>query len=262
MGFILDILKNRKMLWQLSRNDFRSRFASSYLGIVWAYVQPLATLLVLWYVFEFGLKNSSISNVPFIVWYSPAFLIWTFFADTLLSVTSCIKEYSYLVKKINFRVGIIPIVKVISSSFVHLAFIIFIFLLNFVYGNSVSIYNIQVFYYFFCTVFLLLGLGWLLSAIMPFSSDINSIVNVVIQIGFWATPIVWNVDSMPPNVQSVLKWNPLYYICNGYRDAFINHIWFWERGIINIYFWMIAIVLLLLGVITFKRLRPQFADVL
>lgn len=260
--FIRDIYLNRQMLWSLSKNDFKARFASSYLGAVWAFVQPFATMLIFWYVFQVGLRNAPVNGIPFIVWFAPAYLVWVFFQDTVSMATVCMTEYSYLVKKVNFRVSIIPIMKLLSGSFVHVAFILFIFVLNICYGYGFSIYNLQVVYYFVCTFMLLLGLGWLLSAITPFVKDVPSIVSVVIQILFWTTPIVWNPNNMKESVQFILKINPMFYICRGYRDTFINHVWFWEYGFSGLYFWIITLMVFCLGAYTFKKLRPHFADVL
>lgn len=262
MTFLKDIIKDRQILCGLAKNDFRTKFASSLLGGVWAFVQPLITLLVFWFVFQVGFKNPPVNDVPFIVWFAPAFLVWSFFSESLTSGTNCLIEYQYLVKKINFRVSMLPLVKIISSMFVHLAFIIFIFVLLLFYRIPLSIYNLQVVYYLLCTCFLLVGLNWLLSAIAPFVKDTVNLVNVFIQIGFWITPIFWSPDTMSPLVQMVLKLNPMFYICRGYRDCFIDHIWFWQRGYTNLFFWGVALILFFCGAVLFRRLRPQFADVL
>lgn len=260
--FLKDIFTDRKVLWTLAKNDFKARFAASFLGGFWAFAQPLITLLVFWFVFQVGFKNPPVSDVPFIVWLTPAYLVWAFFSEALASGTSCMIEYSYLVKKVNFRVSMIPIGKIISSAFIHLGFIVFIFFLLIVYRIPLSVYNIQVLYYFLCTCFLLLGLDWMLSAIMPFAKDVSSIVNIIIQIGFWVTPIFWTPDNMSPAVQNILKINPMFYICRGYRDSFIDHVWFWQRGFTNFLFWLVSVLCFVLGAYLFKKLRPQFADVL
>lgn len=262
LGFFKTILSNRKVLWNLSKNDFKAKFIASFLGGVWAFVQPLVSLLVFWFVFQIGFKNPPVNDVPFIIWFAPAYLSWSFYSEALMSGTNCLLEYSYLVKKLNFQVNLLPVVKIISTAFVHLAFILFIFFMLLVCGVPISIYNIQVIYYFLCTCILLVGQTWLLSAIAPFVKDVVNIVNVCIQIGFWLTPIFWAVDEMSPWVQKVLWFNPMFYICQGYRETFVNHIWFWERGFVNILFWVIALSCLGYGAHLFEKLRPQFADVL
>ncbi len=261
--FFVDIFKSRKILFGLAKNDFKSKFASSFLGILWAFIQPLATILVFWFVFEVGLRAQTVDNVPFIVWFVPAYLAWSFFSEALLGGTNCLSEYNYLVKKVNFRVSMIPVIKIISSMFVHVAFIGFIFFIVAVSGVPITIYAVQIIYYFLCTCALLLGLCWLLSAIAPFLKDMSNIVNVVIQIGFWATPISWDPKIIQnQTVQNILKLNPMYYICRGYRDCFVDQVWFWQRGYSNIYFWAVALLFIVLGAFLFQKLRPQFADVL
>ncbi len=128
-----DHRENRKMLWQLARNDFRARYATSFLGVAWAYIQPLCMVLVLWFVFQVGLRSADVDGAPFIVWYAPAYLIWFFFQETVSNMTNCIKEYHYLVRKVNFKISLIPTVKLLPGIFVHLGFFLFILLLNLVY---------------------------------------------------------------------------------------------------------------------------------
>lgn len=260
--FLADIIHDRSILWGLAKNDVKSKFSSSFLGTVWAFIQPLITILVFWFVFQAGFKSPPVDNVPFIVWFVPAYLVWTFFSEVLVSSSCCITEYSYLLKKVDFRVSIIPLVKLISSSFVHVAFIALIIVINIAYGFYPTVYYFQVVYYFICTVYMLVGLGWFLSSIAVFIRDTINLVNVVIQIGFWMTPIFWSIDTMNPFVLSILKLNPMYYICQGYRESFISGIWFWQHPAHTLYFWCVATVLFVLGALVFKRLRPHFVDML
>lgn len=261
-NLLIEIFIKRKLIFELSINDFKARFSSSFLGAVWAIVQPLTNILVFWFVFQVGLRNGNVDGCPFIVWYIPAYLIWTFFSDSFSASANGIREYSYLVKKVNFPVFVIPIIKVMSALFIHIIFIFFIMLINMCYKIYPSIYYIQVIYYLFCTVLLLIGLSWLFSALGTIIPDVINIVNVVLQIGFWATPIIWNANSLSPVVKAVLQINPLYYICQGYRDTYIYGRWFWEEPVLTVYFWGVTILILVFGIYTFKNLQPRFADVI
>ena len=89
-----------------------------------------------------------------------------------------------MVKKMKFRVSVIPIVKIISSGFVHVFFIGVIVIIYLVYGHHPSIYNIQVLYYLFALCVLLIGFGWLSSAMAVFAKDTSNIVAVILQVGF------------------------------------------------------------------------------
>ena len=109
---------------------------------------------------------------------------------------------------------------------------------------------------------LALGLGWAVSALNPFMRDVGQIVSVVLQIGFWATPIFWDINMMPSKLQIVLKLNPMFYIVQGYRESFIYFLPFWKHPFQTLYFWIVAVAIFVIGALIFKKLKPQFVDVL
>lgn len=260
--FLNDTLKSRRLILELAKKDFKSRYLGSYLGIVWAFVQPTITVLILWFVFQVGFKSMPVDDFPFILWLLCGIVPWFFFSEGLSNATNAVVENSYLVSKIVFRVSVLPIVKLVSSLFVHVFFITVIFMLFYVYGYKPSVYNIQVIYYLFATTVLLLGISWTTSALIVFLKDIGQIVAMVLQFGFWLTPIFWSIKIVPEKFHYLLKLNPVYYIVEGYRDTFIYHEWFWDHIYLTAYFWVVTGVLFVLGAIIFKRLRPHFADVL
>ncbi len=260
--FIVGIVKERKVLIELAKNDFKAKHTNSLLGIAWAFALPLTVILVLWFVFQVGFRSMPVENVPFILWYIPAFLAWNFFTDAFSSSSGCLSEYYYLVKNMKFRVSVLPIVKILSSSFVHFFFIGFIFIMYFIYGWNPRINNIQVVYYYFSLLVYLLGLTWTTSALAIFSKDVLNVINLIIQVGFWATPLVWDPSTFPDWVQKVVQINPMYYICNGYRETFCSDVWFWQHPYLSLYFWGFTLIQLIIGAYTFKRLKPQFADML
>ena len=93
----------------------------------------------------------------------------------------------------------------------------------------------------------------------------KEVVSILLQIGMWVTPIMWNFESMqgiPKWAVVLLKLNPMYYIVSGYRDALINKTAFWEYPGLTLWFWGITLFILWAGTTMFKRLRVHFADVL
>ncbi len=261
-NFFSDTLKSRKLMFELAKKDFRAKYLGSYLGILWAFVQPTITILIFWFVFQVGFKSVPVDNFPFILWLLCGMVPWFFFSEAINSATNAVIENSYLVKKVVFRVSILPIIKIISSLFIHLFFIVFLFFMFIFYGYKPSIYNFQVIYYLAATVILVLGTSWLTSSLVVFLKDVGQIVGMLLQFGFWMTPIFWSLKIVPERYQSILKLNPVYYLVEGYRDSLIYHTWFWEHRYLTLYFWFIAITMFITGAIAFKRLRPHFADVL
>lgn len=269
LSLLIEIYHNRKLVFSLAKNDFKTKYAGSYLGIIWAFIQPIVTVLVYWFVFEKGLKAGAMNTkagieVPFVLWLVAGIVPWFFFSDALNGATSALLEYAYLVKKVVFKISILPIVKMISALFVHLFFVGFALVLFAAYGYFPDFYTLQVFYYSLAMFMLILGLSYATCSIVVFFRDLTQIINIALQIGIWVTPIMWNIDTMelPPAVLRIFKLNPMYYIITGYRDALINKVWFFEHPVQTIYFWILTAVLFCLGSVIFRRLKVHFADVL
>ena len=95
----MELMQNRHLIWNLSKNDFKTKYAGSYLGIIWAFVQPVVTILVYWFVFQVGFRSQEVVNFPFVLYLTCGMVPWFFFQDALNGGTTALIEYSYLVKR-------------------------------------------------------------------------------------------------------------------------------------------------------------------
>lgn len=258
-----DFYKSRKLLWSLSKNDFKTKYAGSYLGIIWAFIQPIITVCVYWFVFSVGLRAGSPSKVvPYAHWMVCGLVPWFFFSDALMGGTNVLLEYSYLVKKIVFKIDILPGVKMISALFVHLFFIFFMLIMYAVSGFFPDWYDLQLIYYSFCTFVFVLALTYTTCSVVVFFRDLTQIINIVLQVGIWMTPIMWNINIIPKGLVWIFQLNPFMYIVQGYRDSMIDKIGIFARAGQGLYFWCVIIVIFTIGAKLFKRLETHFADVL
>lgn len=262
MKLVNELLFNKELIWNLSKNDFKTKFAGSYLGITWAFVQPIVSILVYWFVFQVGFKSAPVENFPFVLWLVAGLVPWFFFSEAVMNATNSLIEYSYLVKKVVFKISVLPIVKIISAVFVHIFFVGFSLLLFAAYGYYPDLYTLQVFYYTVCMIILVLGVSYITSAVVLFFRDLGQIINIFMQVGMWMTPIMWSYEMIPNQFRWIFKLNPMYYIVEGYRDSLINKVWFWERLNTTIYFWIVCIGIFGAGTLIFKKLKVHFADVL
>ena len=147
----VELYQNRHLIWKLAKNDFKKRYAGSYLGIVWAMVQPVVTVVMYWLVFDVimhgaGRAMRGNEEVPFVLFLT-AGLIHVFFVGVLVLIAA-------------------------------------------LYGYFPTVYTLQIFYYSFCTFVLVLALSYTTCALVVFMRDISQILAIVLQIGMWATPIL------------------------------------------------------------------------
>lgn len=266
ISLLKEIINKRKLIWDLSKADFKKRFVGSYFGIVWMFVQPMVTVLIYFFIFQVGFKSvPPVPDVPYVLWLIPGIVPWFFYSEALNCVTNCLQEYSYLVKKVVFQVEILPIIKLISCLLVHGFFVLIMLIAFLLYGRMPLATWVQILYYTFAASMLALGIGYLTAAVNVFFKDMAQIVSICLQFGMWLTPIMYHesmFESRAPWAIPLLKLNPFYYVVAGYRDSMLTGNWFWERPKLTIYFWVVTIVVGLVGLKAFKRLRPHFSDVL
>ncbi len=259
-----ELWQNRKLIARLSVNDFKSKYAGSYLGIIWAFVQPVVTVLVYWFVFSVGARTGTPgdSSYPFVLWLIAGIVPWFFFSDALGQGTSALLSYTFLVKKVVFKISILPIIKVTSCLFIHLFLTGVTMVLLILCGYYPDLYWLQLFYFTLCTFLLVLGISYVTCSIVVFFRDLGQIISICLQVGVWITPIMWHLENLSRPAQIVFKLNPVFYVVDGYRMALLDKMWFWEHFYSTAYFWIFTALMFILGAVVFRRLKPHFADVL
>ena len=263
-----ELIQSRELIWKLAKNDFKKRYAGSYLGFVWALVQPVVTVLMYWIVFDvvFNTRSEMVSSgveVPYVLFLTAGLVPWFYFSEAITNGTNALLEYSYLVKKVVFNISILPIIKLIAATFIHVFFVAVLILVSVIYGYYPTLYTLQVVYYSFCLFVLVLAMSYCTCAVVIFFRDLAQIINIGLQVGMWATPILWNIGMIGVDrFVTLLKLNPLVYIVNGYRNAIYGDEWFFEHFYSSTYFWIFTVTLFCIGSLIFKRLKVHFADVL
>jgi len=250
------------MIWAMARRELATRYAGTLGGFLWVIVQPVATVLVFWFVFSVGFKATGPTGAPFILYFVCGYVPWLFFNEVLAASTNGVMGNAHLVKKISFPTEIIPVMYMVAGLVAHgilLAVALGIALLN---GVALSFHIFQVLYYFFALCVLSLGLSWALAALNVFYRDIGQAMTVVLNLWFWMTPIVWSLNIIPEKYRWLVELNPMLYVVDGYRNALLYHQWVLPDPAQSVYFWVVAVGLFGLGGYIFRRLKPEFADVL
>ncbi|MGK5092974.1 ABC transporter permease [Deltaproteobacteria bacterium TL4] len=261
-SLMLKVLRSRYLIWVMSLRDIKLRYTGSALGLFWTILHPAIMVTLYWFIFSLGLKIQPSGEVPFVVWFFCAFTPWTTFSDTLTAMTSSIVSNSALIKRTLFPSEIFPFIYILSHVLGHVIMLSILVLLMFLNGLSLSVYTLQVFYYWFAMSCFLVGLGWICSAINVIFRDMGQFIGVLLQIWFWSTPIIWVVEMVPSKFQAFLYLNPMYYITQGYRETFLFHRFFWEDLNPLIIFWGQTVLIFLIGGLIFRKFKREFADTL
>lgn len=262
-----ELWQNRRLIWRLSKNDFKRRYAGSYMGAFWALVQPVVTVAMYYVVFQVIMPQKAQLaaggvSAPYLLFLTAGLVPWFYFSEALVNGMMALLEYDYLVKKVVFKISILPIIKIIAATFIHGFFVLVLLVIACFYGYYPSLYTLQIFYYSFCMFVLVLAVSYTTCSVVIYFRDLQQIVGICLQIGMWATPVLWNINTFGKKVQMIVKINPLVYIVEGYRSSIYGNEWFWEDFYSTMYFWILTVVLFVIGALVYKRLKVHFADIM
>lgn len=260
-SFLNDLLKNRRLIFKLAKRDFKIKYARNYMGLMWAFIEPLALLIIMLLVFTY-LRNRSHPEYPFIVYLLSGLIGYNFFSKGLAQATNSIRAFSFMINQIHVSSFLLPLISILSTFYTHLILLvisIFIFLIN---GIGFSFYWFQLLYFMFAAWILLYGISLFTSSVVLFVKDLNYIITIVMRALFFLTPIFWQISMFPEKYRVYLKLNPLYYLVEGYRMSLLYHEPFWSDRVAMISFWVFTIVILFLGSKVFSRLKSYFSDII
>ncbi|MBR3133510.1 MAG: ABC transporter permease [Clostridia bacterium] len=263
MEFIKTLWKNKGLAWRLGRNDFRNRFASTSLGTIWGFLQQFIFMITYVIVFQYILKTGSAGEYPYVVWFLPGMSMWLTINDMIMSASNSIRNYSYLVKKVVFPVDIIPIISIIASSFISMfLFAISIGICIFMGYIPNVLLLLYMLFALYCFVIAFTRFTSAVSTLVP---DFSQLLGIIMQLMFWFTPIVWNMNMLQnhPKIQMIFKCSPFNYLVTGFRQVFIDETIINENNFIfTIIFWVITFIIFIWGNYIFKKSKKDFADVL
>jgi len=257
-----NIITHRAMIFALALRDLQSRYAGTLGGALWALMHPLAVVVIFYFVFAIGFRAQGPSNAPFILWFVCGLVPWFYFAETMNAVTGSISSNAHLVKKTVFPTEILPLVHLTSGLFPHAVFLLILAGMLAFFKVPFLGMRLLVIYFLICNCVLLIGLGWMLSALQVFYRDISQGLTIALNLWFWITPIVWSPDIMPEKYRGLMFYNPVNYIVEGYRGLLIFDTVIWPSAGATVYFWTITMLAFSVGNYVFRRLKPEFADVM
>ena len=262
LRFFRALFEKRHLMLDLAVRDFMSGYYGSTLGIAWAFIEPMIYMAIMYIFFKKALRYAPSGDAPYLPWLMSSMAVWTLFSGAIQASSTVFRSHHYLLKKWEFNMSILPVVSILSLLFVHAVFLFLlvgVFLLS---GVHFSFYWFQFLYYLFALCVLILGVSWITASVNLFIKDTKNVISVMLQIGFWVSPIFWEIKSYPERYRPLIKLNPLYYIMTGYRNSFLYHRPFWldERGTAS--FWIITLAVLGIGLFVYRKLRPYFGDVI
>jgi len=252
-----DLWSYRELLYFLIWRDVKVRYKQTALGVAWAIIQPLFTMLI--FSLFFGrLAGVPSDNIPYPVFAYAGLLPWTFFANAVSNSGNSLVGSANLITKVYFPRMIIPAAAV-GAGLVDLgiSFIVLIPLMIY-YGISVT-WNFLMFpVVVLLTALLALGVGMWSSALNVKYRDVRFALPFLIQLWMFVSPVIYPTSFLPQRWRLLFALNPMTGIIEGYRSALFGHNFNWKAIAVAT---VITVVMLVYASFTFRRMEKSFADI-
>ncbi len=256
---IMNVFKNlydyRELLKTSVKKEVRSKYKNSFLGVLWSFLNPLLQIIVYAIIFSLILKNKQDNYAIFLC---AGLIPWTYFSISINKSAFTIIENGNIIKKVYFPREIIPIsvvtaetINFLISTLIILGFVIF-------GGIGISKYILYYPLVLIAQYLVILAISFIISSICVYFRDLQHFIGIILQLLFYATPIVYSQDSIPPEYQWILKYNPMTYIVNAYRNIFYYKTAIDLKSIILLI--IIAIGGCVCGYWIFSKLQKGFAE--
>ena len=250
------------------KKDIKARFAGSALGIVWLVIQPVCLIVIYFFVFSSVLKirlSPDIGTNSFLVFLLIGLFPWMAFQEGCIRSATSIIDNADAVKKIPFPLESLPIGVILSSFCIHLS-AFFIFVLGYL-GYSVffqnHVLNPVIFIlpvYVLLQLIMTIGIGFFFAAFCTYLRDLVQVFNILFQVWFYATPIVYPLSMVPDRLKQVIYLNPLTGLIESFRTIIL-------QGVIplsssTLFAIIFSCLCFLGGSYIFIKLKQGFSDVL
>ena len=255
MNVFKEIYNYRELLKTNIKKEIRGKYKGSWLGVLWTFLNPLLMLAVYAFVFPYILRVNVDNYTIFMI---VALIPWNFFTTAIQSGTGSVVANGNILKKVYFPREIIPI-SITTSQLVNFLITCIIMAVFIIFsGVGFSAHALLFPLLVLIQYVLILGLTFILSALTVFVRDIDHFVSVILMLGFYATPIVYQGEMLPKKFQIFLKLNPMAQLVEAYRSILYYHrmpdmtmLIIWGLG---------SVALLVIGYLIFKKLEKSFVE--
>ncbi|MGI6735753.1 MAG: ABC transporter permease [Anaerovoracaceae bacterium] len=254
----------RPQILHLAWTDLKKTFSGAALGWSWALIKPGVTIFVYWFAFSSGLRHhAGIEGFPFFLWMMAGIIPWFYIREMLNKGTNAMRRYKHLITKMKFPVSTIPTFISLAEMMVHLFLLAITLVLFICWGYTPNRYWIQLPLYLF--LMFLFCTGWALfgSVLAAMSQDFLNLVRSFTMALFWLSCIMFPITNIrSQTIVRVMKCNPVTFTVEGYRNCLVHGTWFFEDLSWLAVYLIELVIIWVLAVWTFHRMKREMPDVL
>lgn len=259
---IKENLNNLYRIYTVSRYAIVADISDSKLGLFWNFANPFIQCMTYWFLFGLVFQRKDVQGIAYLPWMLAGMGVWFFMSPCITQGCNAVFSKSGVISKMKFPVSILPATVIMQELFNHLCFMVIVLMIVVGYGYYPSLYWFEIFYYVFAAVMFGICLSLTTSVLNMLARDVRKFILAIMRLLLYLTPILWDIKTLPAQLQFVMKCNPIYYIVVGYRDIFFYHrgiFFYWKQMLL---FWAVTLILLIIGSNIMYKFKTKFIDLL
>lgn len=255
--------EERAIVGRMAAFDYKLENKDTYLGRLWAFITPLIQIGTYWLVFGLGLRNGrDVDGYPYLAWMLIGLIPWFFISSCMVKGANAIYAKAGLIAKIKFPIATAPVSKVLQELYEFVIMLIIMFAILFCLGIRPDWCWLNLVYYIVYSIVFLVSLALITSVLTMVARDFYKLLNSIIRLLFYITPILWVMDSMPAIYQTIMQYNPIFYIVRGFRESILYGVSFFCQMNRVLLMWGINLLLYVTGCVLQSRFRNKFIDLI
>ena len=262
-GLFCNLFRYRELILMMTWRDFSSRYRGSMGGLVWSVIQPLVMMGIYTIVFSLFLKirfSTDASPFTFSVYLLCGLLPWTAFSEGISRCKDVIRSNSNLVKRVVFPLEILPLNLTLAATIQQVIGLLLLLPLAWIVSGNVHWTIFLVPFFLAMQLLFALGMNWIAASLAVYIPDIGHVLNMVLAVWMFLTPIFYPQDLIPPQALFLVDVNPMARLVQLYRGAFMSGQLPALESMLGTFLFCFAIFLS--GYFWFQHTKTGFADVL
>ena len=262
-----EIWKNKSRMIRVSSFDKKIENKDSYLGRIWDFLNPLIQMATFWFVFGIGIHGGDpikVNNIeyPYLLWMLCGLIPWFFVNNGIVKGATAVFSKASIVLRTKYPLSTLPMGSIIVGLYDHIIMLGILFVFFLIYGYLPTLFWLNLIYYIIFMILFFSALALITSTLTMLARDFQKLINSLIRLLFYLTPILWNTNKLPSIIQKILNGNPILYIVNGFRDSLLYNVNFFEHPLRIVFFWSFTAILFVIGCHMQHRFKDKFIDLM
>ena len=258
---------NLYRIYCIAKYELLADMRDSKFGLLWNFLSPAIQVLTYWLIFGIAWNRKPVGDIEYLPWLVIGYGAWWFIQPCITTGCKAVFSKTNVITKMKFPVSVLPATICCKEFFNHICMMVIAFVVVIAFGYYPNLYWLCLLYYAACAFVFTESVTLILSVLTMLWRDVKKLVVSLIRMLMYFSPVIWECEfessvSHYKLFNFILKLNPIHYIIDGYRDSVFYKTGFWAHPVYTAYFWIVTLILFVIGCCLMYKFKHKFIDLI